>query len=94
MRIELFIIALVICCSLSSATLNPSKKKGKSKNSKNDVAEIKMNSGPVDLNIFDRQLVEMEPLASRIIEEANTYYKDTSIKNFNETVLAYVTPVS
>lgn len=73
-----------------SATLGPSKKnKGKQK----AVVEIKMNKGPVNEDVFGRTLVELDPLASSIIAEANTYYKDTSIRNFNGSVLGYVTPV-
>lgn len=80
------ILALISC---TSATLGPSKTK-KQKASQ----EIKIFDGPVGENVFERGLVVAEPLASQIVAEANTYYVGTSIKNFNGTVLGYVTPVS
>lgn len=88
MKVYLVIIALITC---SSATLGPSKtKKGKQKISQ----DIKINDGPVYENVFERGLVTEDLLANRIVAEANTYFVDTSIKNFNGTVLGYVTPVS
>lgn len=84
-------VTLVACnMMVTFATLGPSNtKKGKQKSPQ----EIKMNEGPVEKNVFERGLVESEPLASSIIAEANTYYHQTSLKNFNGTVLGYVTPV-
>lgn len=90
MKIEAEIYLIMTLVTGVLATLGPSNtKKGKQKTP----PEIKMNVGPVDKNVFDRGLVEAEPLASAIISEANTYYKDTSLKNFNGVVLGYVTPV-
>lgn len=73
----------------SSATLNPNSKKNKQKTPQ----DIKMNSGPVHQNVFERDLVEAEPLASTIVSEAHTYFEMTGLKNFNNTCLGYVTPV-
>jgi chitinase domain-containing protein 1 len=92
MKVEAFeflAILTLALLALTCATLNPSKnKKAKQKN----VQEVKMNEGPVDKSVFERNLVETEPLASLILSEAHTYYKDTNLKNFNGTVLGYVTP--
>lgn len=90
MKIKLEFCILVTLVTTVLGTLGPSNtKKGKQKTP----PEIKINQGPVDKSVFDRGLVDAEPLASSIISEANTYYKDTSLKNFNGTVLGYVTPV-
>lgn len=82
-------IALISCVS---STINPSKnKKGKQKNQ--EPTNLKINKGPQESSVYDRNLVESEPLASEIIAEAHAYYRDTRLKNFNGTVLGYVTPV-
>lgn len=85
-----YFLALITCLLISSAhsTLNP-----KSKKSKKNSSEVKTNSGPVSLSVFERGFVDAEPQAVNIIQEANTYFQETGIKNFNGTVLGYVTPV-
>ncbi|CRK90630.1 CLUMA_CG004332, isoform A [Clunio marinus] len=92
MKIIFSYILLILLISCVSSTLNPSKnKKGKTKSSKQE-ANFKVNKGPQEQSVYERNLVNNEPLASDIISEAHTYYKDTSLKNFNGTVLGYVTP--
>lgn len=45
------------------------------------------------MNVFDRGLVDdEEPLGKDILVESGAYYKDTTDRNFNGTVLGYVTP--
>ncbi|KAG5684410.1 hypothetical protein PVAND_013644 [Polypedilum vanderplanki] len=88
MKVSIILAVFALISSQTSATLNPNSKKSKQKNPQ----EIKMNSGPVDKSVFDRNLVDTEPIAAKIVAEANTYYKETNIKNFNGTVLGYVTP--
>lgn len=86
------LVITYLICSVSS-TINPSKnKKGKQKSQ--TAADVKINKGPQLLSVYDRNLVDNEPLASDIVAEANTYYKERSVKNFNGTLLGYVTPVS
>lgn len=76
-----------------SATINPSKtKKAKQKSSKE--VNLKINNGAQDKSVYERNLVDNEPLAAEILAEANTYYKETSLKNFDGILLGYVTPVS
>lgn len=79
-----------ILCEIAwvGTTISPSSKGKKVKAPK----EIK--TGAVDASVFDRNLVEEEPLANDILIENGAYYKDTSIRLFNSTVLGYVTPVS
>lgn len=75
---------------LASATIPPPKKGERTKT----VKELKVNAGPVDKNVFDRNLVEDEPFAKDIIVESGTYYKDTSNRLFAGPTLGFVTPVS
>lgn len=85
------VIVLILLTTCVSATINPSKnKKGKQKIS--DV-NVKVNKGPQEKSVYDKNLVDIEPLASEIIAEAHTYYRETYIKNFNGSLLGYVTPV-
>jgi chitinase domain-containing protein 1 len=92
MRVAAVCVILIAAIATVSSTLNPSKnKKGKQKTEK--VVNVKINKGPQEKSVYDRNLVDNEPLASAIISEAHTYYHDTSLKNFNGTVLGYVTPV-
>lgn len=86
---SVFVLTVVTCVS---ATINPSKaKKGKQKSP--EVVNVKENKGPQEKSVYERNLVDNEPQASQIVAEAHTYYHDTSLKNFNGTVLGYVTPV-
>lgn len=71
-------------------TISPSSKGKKPKAPK----ELKVSSGPVSENVFDRGLVDEEPMANDILIENAAYYKDTKVRQFNATILGYVTPVS
>jgi hypothetical protein len=85
-------VLIAILIASASATINPSNnKKNKQKTTGDDVKE---KSGPQDKSVYERNLVDNEPLASDIIAEAGTHFKETGLKNFNGTVLGYVTPVS
>lgn len=87
------LLSLLICyfhCPIVSGTLSPSSKtKGKSKEK-----ELTVRNGPISEMIFDRGLLEDEPSSKSIILESGAYYEDTSLRNFNSTILGYVTPVS
>ncbi|XP_008553138.1 chitinase domain-containing protein 1 isoform X1 [Microplitis demolitor] len=69
-------------CTLSPRTDKPKKDKGKT--------EIK--KGPVDDNVFDRDLVVQDPKIHDIIKQSGLYYKDTKKRHFNNDVLGYITP--
>lgn len=85
----LLVITLISCVS---STINPSKtKKGKQKTQ--ETSSVKVNKGPQEKSVYEKNLVDNEPVAADIIAQANTYYHDTSLKNFNGTLLGYVTPV-
>jgi chitinase domain-containing protein 1 len=78
-------IIIVIDCTLSP----PRNKKDKTAKQK----DHKSKSGPVGTSVFDRNLIQEEPLASQIAIENQAYYKDTSFRQFNSgAVLGYVTP--
>lgn len=70
-------------------TLSPPSKGKKVK----AVKELKINTGPVDKSVFQRNLIEDEPSARDILVENGAYYRDTSTRLFNGTILGYVTPV-
>lgn len=89
MTTAIFLLILLTLISITTATINPSKNKKVKK-----APEVKQNTGPYATNVFERDLVDPEPLASSIVSEANTYFIDTSLRNFNGMVLGYVTPVS
>lgn len=84
------VLIFVVGVAVVSGTLSPSSKtKNKSK-----AKEYKANSGPVSESVFDRGLIEEEPSSKDIITEGGTYFADTSFRNFNGTILGYVTPVN
>lgn len=86
-----YVLIIALIASFVSATINPAKNK---KTKQKTQAEAKINVGPQEKSVYERNLVENEPLASEILAESGTYYRETSLKNFNGTVLGYVTPVS
>lgn len=84
--------SIVFLCfiAVANATLAPPKKGERTKTTK----EVKLNAGPVNQNVIDRNLVEDEPSAKDIITESGTYYKDTKNRLFPGPTLGFVTPVS
>lgn len=87
----IILLLIVLVIGNISATLSPSKnKKGKQQKEKELIIKI----GPVEKNVYERELVIEEPTGNSIVIESGTYFKETGLKNFNGTVLGYVTPVS
>lgn len=87
------VISFIVILNLTlvaNATIAPPDKNKKSK----PVKEFKVNKGPVDKNVFDRNLVQDEPTSESIIKQSGTYYKNTSIRLFNGPTLGFVTPVN
>lgn len=92
MRVHLKTSAVLILLSfefLTSATLAPPDKNRRAKY----VKEIKVNKGPVEMNVFERSLVQDEPTSESILKESATYYKNTSARHFDGPTLGFVTPV-
>lgn len=75
---------------LSNATIAPPDKNKKVK----PVKEFKVNKGPVDKNVFERNLVQDEPTSESIIKQSGTYYKNTSARLFDGSTVGFVTPVN
>lgn len=92
--LSLFRAILLLTCITGwckvSATLSPSSKgKGKAKEK-----ELNVKIGAISESVFDRNLIDDEPSSKAILIENGAYYEDTSLRNFNGTVLGYVTPVN
>lgn len=94
MQTHSLLITFLIClyCGVATVecTISPSDKGKKAKAQK----ELKVNSGPVDQNVIERNLIEDEPAAKDILIESAAYYRNTSASLFDGPVLVYVTPVS
>ena len=87
----IILLISVLFINAVASTLSPSKnKKGKQQKDK----ELIIKTGPVEKNVYERELVIEEPTGNSIVIESGTYFKETGLKNFNGTVLGYVTPVS
>lgn len=86
---RLFIL-FSICILSTDATISPSQKGKKTKAAR----ELKVITGPVADSVLDRGLIEDEPAVTDILTQNAAYCADTSVRNFNATVLGYVTPVS
>ncbi|XP_013101378.1 chitinase domain-containing protein 1 [Stomoxys calcitrans] len=78
--LELLLLACYI--SLAVATITPGKKQ----------TAPKVKTGPSDLSVFDLDLIQQEPTSKEILINCGAYYKDTTVRNFNGTVLGFVTP--
>ena len=85
MKICCFLL-LIYVINVNSTLSHGDSKKEKTKK------EIKTKKGPVQNNVFDKNLVVEEPLSENIISEYQTYYSNTHLKQFDGSVLGYVTP--
>lgn len=81
-------VLVAVASVLVTGTISPSDKR------KVKTREIKINVGPLDETVFERNLVDKHPRAKDIITENGAYYKDTHSRAFNSTVLGYISPVS
>ncbi|XP_031623934.1 chitinase domain-containing protein 1 [Contarinia nasturtii] len=87
-HVQSSLIVILSCVLILEATLAPPDKNKKSKPAK----ELKINKGPVDRNVHDRNLVIDEPTSESILKESATYYKNTSARLFDGPTLGFVTP--
>lgn len=46
----------------------------------------------MELSVFERNLIQEDPLAVEILEHSGAYCKDTKDRHFNGSILGYVTP--
>lgn len=100
-RLLVQLLVVISLLSFGSSTLTPSNKKRASgsnnsnnKKTKASAKEPKLNGGPQEQNVFERDLVQEEPSSRDIYTEHATYSKHTDVQQFSGTVLGYVTPVS
>lgn len=85
-----FLICFYYGVTIVESTISPSDKGKKAKSQR----ELKVNSGRIDQNVIERNLIEDEPAAKDILIENAAYYQNTSARLFDGPVLVYVTPVS
>lgn len=83
-------IVLLFCIiSFANTTLAPKDRQKKGQKPK----DIIIKNGPQDQNVFDKQLIDVEPSGRDILVENAAYYRNTKNRLFNGTILGYVTPV-
>ncbi|XP_012235700.1 chitinase domain-containing protein 1 [Linepithema humile] len=79
----LFLVEL--CCgTLSPPTGKNKREKGKSNN--------KLSKGPVEQDVFQRNLLVENPKQQDILRESGRYFQDTKHRRFKGDVLGYCTP--
>lgn len=54
----------------------------------------KLHKGPVDQDVFKRNLVTENPKSQDILHESGRYFQSTKHRRFKGDVLGYCTPVS
>ncbi|XP_041982179.1 chitinase domain-containing protein 1 [Aricia agestis] len=85
MRFISQLIFLIVFSCVCFATLSPPSDKKSQK-------AVKPQEGPRKNNVLDRKLVVETPLAKDIIKFHGTFHQDTSLRNFKNLILGYVTP--
>ncbi|EFN82865.1 chitinase domain-containing protein 1 [Harpegnathos saltator] len=80
------ILCLVELCigTISPPTLKCKKDKGK--------INSKLHKGPIDRDVFQRNLVVENPKQQDILHESGQYFRNTKHRRFKADVLGYVTP--
>ncbi|KAK5641609.1 hypothetical protein RI129_010156 [Pyrocoelia pectoralis] len=81
-------IFITVAVVLSQATLTPKSPKTNKENKKVD----KTLTGPVDKTVAERGLIIENPSPSDIVNNHQSYYKETDESNLDGIVLGYVTP--
>ncbi|XP_043673684.1 chitinase domain-containing protein 1 [Vespula pensylvanica] len=88
MNILILILNILIVIKLSEATLSPPT----TTSNKKDKVKIEIQKGPVNKDIFQRNLVIKDITITDIIRESRTYYTDTKRRKFSGEILGYITP--
>lgn len=86
LTLKWFICACLLISKVES-TISPGDK------SQKQPKPLKVKTGPRVESVFDLDLIDIEPSAKEILINSGSYYKDTSARRFNGTVLGFVTPV-
>ncbi|GAB0094465.1 chitinase domain-containing protein 1 [Sergentomyia squamirostris] len=87
MKIELSVLIVLSVLPAVFCTLTPSKKG--QKGTKNPYDQLKVKEGPVDT---ERDLVRKDPTIKEILVENAAYFINTSLRNFENHVVGFVTP--
>lgn len=74
-----------LCC----ATLSPPVKRNEKEKKKTN---NKLHQGPVNRDVFQRNLVVENPKQQDILHESGRYFQDTKHRRFKKDVLGYCTP--
>ncbi|EZA47618.1 hypothetical protein DMN91_012217 [Ooceraea biroi] len=83
------LIALLFLAESCHGTLSPPAGKNKKEKGK---ANDKLLKGPVDQDVFHRNLVVENPKQQDILRESGQHYQDTEHRRFKGDVLGYCTP--
>lgn len=87
---KIIIIWILYSCLITNnleATISPGDK------SQKQPKPLKLKTGPREESVFDLDLIDIEPSAKEILINSGSYYKDTTLRHFNGTILGFVTPV-
>ncbi|XP_073826363.1 chitinase domain-containing protein 1 [Musca autumnalis] len=76
-----YIVLLYFYIATVQSTITPGKK-----------AQPKPKAGPRDESVFDLDLIQQEPTVKDILLNSGAYYRDTTVRHFNGSVLGFVTP--
>ncbi|XP_014480774.1 PREDICTED: chitinase domain-containing protein 1 [Dinoponera quadriceps] len=85
------VILIGILCLVGLCTGTISPRTGKSRKGKGKT-NSKLHKGPVDQDVFQRNLVVENPKQQDILYESGGYFRDTKYRRFKADVLGYVTP--
>ncbi|XP_066588096.1 chitinase domain-containing protein 1 [Prorops nasuta] len=87
MNIFNLLLTILFISGVTNGTLSPPVEK-----SKRDKGKIENKKGPIDKDVFSRNLTVKDPKPSDILKESGQYYEDTKLKRFPGKVLGYITP--
>ncbi|XP_077262526.1 chitinase domain-containing protein 1 isoform X1 [Temnothorax americanus] len=85
---KIILIAILFLTELCFGTLLPPTEKNKKEKGKHN----KLYKGPVDQDVFQRNLVMENPKQQDILHEAGRYFQSTEHRRFKRNVLGYCTP--
>ncbi|TGZ49642.1 Chitinase domain-containing protein 1 [Temnothorax longispinosus] len=86
---KIILIAILFLTELCFGTLLPPTEKNKKEKGKHN---NKLYKGPVDQDVFQRNLVIENPKQQDILHESGRYFQNTEHRRFKRNVLGYCTP--
>ncbi|XP_019871850.2 chitinase domain-containing protein 1 [Aethina tumida] len=82
----------IICICLNECTLSPKSPKTKQSKEVKPIKNVKIKTGPLNLTVFQRNLVVENPTPKEIVSNHGAFFQETDEYNFDGMVLGYVTP--